>query len=586
MALTPSQIISYISKAQRAQEAGMLAIVDGKRTGRKGDSLYFPMRFLSAGVDVLTSNHGLTNLQVEIIIQEMIEQGNLNDFSGDPIPYLTTYVVLPGTGGGITSITVGGLNPLFTTSVLNATTAPVVSFTKISQSQNLVYASPNGSSGVPSFRALTSADLPPAGLDTQVQFNDNGVFGATAGFTFNKVTNLVTNTGGGVVITQGTLTTTNKPYLSHSATWNDAAVDFNGFISNINNTNSGGGSTLFDVQLNSNTMFKIDRFGDVLLSNGAFNWSSGDHTLNITTISNGRTPLTLQGYASTGSNSSASLIAMTGTWNTSGSPTALHVDMTNTASGVDTAFLYFKVGSTKVFNVSKNGSLSINTNATPTASLDIIGQGSTSSTYGLKINNSTGSSSTLVVRDDARVGIGTLSPLSLFHVQGVSYHTGDIFVNPTGPSFTNTGPILTYGVDLLGHNASKFIGGGGGEMIFNLYDATRDMSWQIGVGTNGIEHMRLTNAGLFGIGTIITGLAPSARLHVVGLGADSATYAFKAMNSSSELLLSLKDDGIINMARFVTNTTYANNAAAIAGGLVVGDLYITGANPDYIAVVH
>ncbi len=108
MALTPDQIISYISKAQRAQEAGMLEIVAGKRTGRKGDSLYFPMRFLSAGVDVLTSNHGLTNLQIEIIIQEMIEQGNLNDFSGDPIPYLTNNIILPSSLGiKITDLTDG-----------------------------------------------------------------------------------------------------------------------------------------------------------------------------------------------------------------------------------------------------------------------------------------------------------------------------------------------------------------------------------------------------------------------------------------------------------------------------------------------
>lgn len=31
---------------------------------------------------------------------------------------------------------------------------------------------------------------------------------------------------------------------------------------------------------------------------------------------------------------------------------------------------------------------------------------------------------------------------------------------------------------------------------------------------------------------------------------------------------------------------YANNAAAIAGGLVVGDFYRTGGNPDTVCVVH
>jgi hypothetical protein len=31
---------------------------------------------------------------------------------------------------------------------------------------------------------------------------------------------------------------------------------------------------------------------------------------------------------------------------------------------------------------------------------------------------------------------------------------------------------------------------------------------------------------------------------------------------------------------------YANNAAALAGGLVVGDLYRTGADPDVVSIVH
>lgn len=31
---------------------------------------------------------------------------------------------------------------------------------------------------------------------------------------------------------------------------------------------------------------------------------------------------------------------------------------------------------------------------------------------------------------------------------------------------------------------------------------------------------------------------------------------------------------------------FANNAAALAGGLAVGDFYRTGADPDLVAVVH
>lgn len=45
----------------------------------------------------------------------------------------------------------------------------------------------------------------------------------------------------------------------------------------------------------------------------------------------------------------------------------------------------------------------------------------------------------------------------------------------------------------------------------------------------------------------------------------------------------LELDGKTSMA---TLPIYANNAAAIAGGLVAGDFYRTGANPDPVCQVH
>ena len=39
-------------------------------------------------------------------------------------------------------------------------------------------------------------------------------------------------------------------------------------------------------------------------------------------------------------------------------------------------------------------------------------------------------------------------------------------------------------------------------------------------------------------------------------------------------------------ARVEDIPVYANNAAAVAGGLSVGDFYRTGADPDSICVVH
>jgi hypothetical protein len=66
---------------------------------------------------------------------------------------------LPGSGT-VTSFSAGNFSPLFNSTVTSPTSTPNVSFSAISQAQNLFYASPNGSSGVPTFRALVAADIP------------------------------------------------------------------------------------------------------------------------------------------------------------------------------------------------------------------------------------------------------------------------------------------------------------------------------------------------------------------------------------------------------------------------------------------
>ncbi len=50
------------------------------------------MRFLSDGVKVLTANNGLTNAQIESLVDQMNYIGNLTNFSGNPIPYLTNNI--------------------------------------------------------------------------------------------------------------------------------------------------------------------------------------------------------------------------------------------------------------------------------------------------------------------------------------------------------------------------------------------------------------------------------------------------------------------------------------------------------------
>lgn len=97
--------------------------------------------------------------------------------------------------GTITSFSAGNLSPLFTTVVTSPTSTPNLAFSAVSQAQNLFYASPNGSSGVPSFRAILASDLPSlstlyvpytgatAALDIgQYSFNASDISGNSSSF--------------------------------------------------------------------------------------------------------------------------------------------------------------------------------------------------------------------------------------------------------------------------------------------------------------------------------------------------------------------------------------------------------------------
>jgi hypothetical protein len=66
---------------------------------------------------------------------------------------------IPGLGT-VTSVSSGNLSPLFTSSVTSSTSTPNITFAPINQPQKLFYASPNASTGTPSFRAIQTSDLP------------------------------------------------------------------------------------------------------------------------------------------------------------------------------------------------------------------------------------------------------------------------------------------------------------------------------------------------------------------------------------------------------------------------------------------
>lgn len=90
-------------------------------------------------------------------------------------------------------------------------------------------------------------------------------------------------------------------------------------------------------------------------------------------------------------------------------------------------------------------------------------------------------------------------------------------------------------------NAGALIGGTLSKMVVGTQNAAPLL-----FGTNDVERARITPAGNVGIGTA----SPTSRLQVVGL------------------------------------PVFANNAAALAGGLTAGAFYRTGGDPDLVAVVH
>lgn len=94
------------------------------------------------------------------------------------------------------------------------------------------------------------------------------------------------------------------------------------------------------------------------------------------------------------------------------------------------AGIHFAVGNPsvtdEVVTIAGNGWLGLNNNS-PSARLHVVastgydaaiikGGGTTSATYGLKVHDSTGSSNSLIVRDDGFVGLGTSSPASTLEI--------------------------------------------------------------------------------------------------------------------------------------------------------------------------
>jgi hypothetical protein len=109
-----------------------------------------------------------------------------------------------GTGDGtVTSVSAGGLSPLFTASVATATTTPAITFAQVSQTANRVLAAPDGSNGVPVFRSLVANDL-----SFTMPIAKGGTNSATA-----LVNDRVMVSSAGAIVPSSTITTVELAFL-------------------------------------------------------------------------------------------------------------------------------------------------------------------------------------------------------------------------------------------------------------------------------------------------------------------------------------------------------------------------------------
>jgi len=125
----------------------------------------------NVSLDVSTNING-ANAQIDIS-----PTGNLGHVHIKPTG-LGSLEIAPTTAGSINNMVIGNVTPA------------EVSATTVSATGNITgsYFLGNGSQ-------LTGISSSPAGSNTQIQFNDDGAFGAATGFTFNKTSNVFTSPG-------------------------------------------------------------------------------------------------------------------------------------------------------------------------------------------------------------------------------------------------------------------------------------------------------------------------------------------------------------------------------------------------------
>lgn len=239
------------------------------------------------------------------------------------------------------------------------------------------------------------------------------------------------------------------------------------------------------------------------------------------------------------------------TYTVTGAASGLTIGTTSISSGISGRVLYDNAGVLGEMTTTGSGTV-LALQTSPTFLTDIT----TTKIIGQAIANGT---LTITSTSDATKGKIYLGANSVFDETNTRLGIGTISPSILGDFVTsNSAGVLGITSDI---NAELFLHGLS-TSSWRLVSAYNGSWMEIMTGAHG-SLMQINTDGNVGIGNSTT--APTARLHVKGSGATSATYSMKIQNNSSTDLFNVRDDGAIG-AGTLTNLAIGLDAGIANSG--------------------